>query len=95
MRGFTTGNPVPAFGGDWRPGDNLYTCSVLAVDINSGKIKWHYQLVHHDVFEGDLGTPTILYDARIDGKVRKAIAVMRPDGLLFQLIGRQESPFIP
>ncbi|MFC4312970.1 PQQ-binding-like beta-propeller repeat protein [Steroidobacter flavus] len=82
---FTAGNAVPAYGGDWRPGANLYTCSVIAIDIKTGKLRWHFQLVHHDVFEADLGVPIILYDARVSGRSRKALAVMRADGHLFQL----------
>lgn len=89
---FATGNPVPAFAGDWRPGDNLYTCSVIAVDIKTGKIKWHYQLVRHDVFEADAGTPVILYDVRVGGRSRKALGVVRADGLLFQLDRKTGEP---
>jgi quinohemoprotein ethanol dehydrogenase len=89
---FTTGNPLPAFAGDWRPGSNLYTSSVLAVDIRTGKLKWHYQLVHHDVFEGDAGTPVILYEATVEGRRRKALAVLRADGYLFQFDRRTGKP---
>jgi quinohemoprotein ethanol dehydrogenase len=92
---FTTGNPVPAYAGDWRPGTNLYTCSVLAVDIGTGKLKWYYQLVHHDVFEADLGIPIVLYDAEIGGRTRKALAVMRADGHLFQLDRVTGEPILP
>lgn len=92
---FTAGNAVPAYAGDWRPGDNLYTCSVLAIDIKTGKLKWHYQLVHHDVFEADLGVPIVLYDTSIAGKARKALAVMRADGHLFQLDRETGQPLLP
>jgi quinohemoprotein ethanol dehydrogenase len=90
-----TGNAVPTFAGDWRPGDNLYTCSVLAIDTLTGKLKWHYQLVHHDVFDADAGTPVILYDAKIEGRMRKAVAVLRADGYLFQLDRRTGKPLLP
>lgn len=92
---FSTGNPVPGFAGDWRPGDNLYTCSVVAVDIKTGKLKWYYQLVRHDVFEADAGTPVILYDARVDGRIYKALAVLRADGHLFQLDRKTGKPLLP
>ncbi len=92
---FTAGNAVPAYAGDWRPGANLYTCSVLAVDIETGKLKWHYQLIHHDVFEADLGVPIILYDAVVSGQSRKALAVMRADGYLFQLDRATGEPILP
>lgn len=92
---FTTGNPVPAFAGDWRPGNNLYTCSVLAIDIKTGKLKWYYQLVHHDVFEADVGTPVVLYDLQQDSRSYKALAVLRSDGYLFQLDRRTGNPILP
>lgn len=92
---FTTGNAVPTYAGDWRPGSNLYTCSVLAVDIRTGEIKWYYQLVHHDVFEADIGTPLILYDTQVSGRLRKAVAVLRADGYLFQLDRETGEPILP
>ncbi|WP_456115332.1 outer membrane protein assembly factor BamB family protein [Steroidobacter gossypii] len=82
---FATGNAVPPFAGDWRPGSNLYTCSVLALEIKTGKLRWYYQLVRHDVFDADVGTPVILHDAQIEGQLRKAVAILRADGHLFQL----------
>lgn len=89
---FTAGNPVPAFAGDWRPGANLYTCSVLAVHLKTGEIKWHFQLVRHDVFEADVGIPIVLYNAVVSGRSRKALAVMRADGHMFQLDRRTGEP---
>lgn len=80
-----TGNPIPELGGEVRAGDNLYTASVVALDLRTGRLRWHYQTTHHDVFEQDLGTPLVLYDAKVDGKARKAVGVMRTDGYLFLL----------
>lgn len=91
---FTAGNAVPAYAGDWRPGSNLYTCSVLAIEIKTGKLKWHYQLVHHDVFEADLGIPIVLYESQVDGYRRKALAVMRADGHLFNLDRETGQPIL-
>lgn len=91
---WTTGNAVPPFAGDWRPGDNLYTDSVLAVDMHTGKLRWYYQLVHHDLFEGDAGTPLILYQAQIGGKSHRAIAALRADGYLFQLDRETGKPIL-
>ena len=82
---FCTGNPVPQWGGELRKGDNLFTDSVVAVDLRTGKYKWHYQTVHHDVWEDDIGTPLVLYDANVEGKKRKAVGAMRTDGYLFLL----------
>ena len=80
---FSTGNPVPMFGGEIRAGDNLFTASVLALDIETGERRWHYQVVRHDVWDADIATPLLLYEAEIDGERRKALAAMRADGLLF------------
>ena len=85
---YGTGNAVPISAGEVRRGDNLYTASVVALDVKSGKLKWHYQLTHHDLWEMDVSTPLILYAARVDGRPRKALAAMRTDGYLF-LLDRQ------
>jgi quinohemoprotein ethanol dehydrogenase len=82
---YGTGNPVPAAGGEARAGDNLYTASVVALDIKTGNLRWSYQLTHHDVWEMDVSTPLVLYTARVNGRSRKALAAMRPDGYLFLL----------
>ena len=90
------GNPVPQWGGEVRAGDNLYTDSVVALDLKTGSLRWHRQLVHHDIWESDLGTPLILYDARqAGGGARKAIGVMRTDGFLFLLDRKDGKPIIP
>lgn len=81
------GNPVPQWGGDTRPGDNLFTASVLALNIKTGTLKWYYQVIHHDIWDADGAAPTplILYDAEVNGKKHKAVAAMRADGFLFLL----------
>lgn len=90
-----TGNPIPELGGEVRQGDNLYTASVVALDLKTGKLRWHYQTTHHDVFEQDLGTPLVLYDATAGGRSRKAIGVMRTDGYLFLLDRATGKPVHP
>lgn len=90
-----TGNAIPELGGDDRAGDNLYTASMLALDIKTGKLRWHYQLTHHDVFEHDLGTPPLLYTARVKGKTVKGVAIMRTDGWMFLLDRKTGKPLIP
>jgi alcohol dehydrogenase (cytochrome c) len=92
---FGTGNPVPQWGGELRGGDNLFTDSVVAVDLKTGKYKWHYQTVHHDIWEDDIGTPIVLYDATVDGKPRKAVAAMRTDGFMFLLDRATGKPIHP
>jgi quinohemoprotein ethanol dehydrogenase len=90
-----TGNANPLYVGEVRPGDNLYTASVIALDMKTGKLRWHYQVMHHDIWESDIATPLILYDAQADGRTRKAIAAMRPDGYLFVLDAETGKPLVP
>jgi alcohol dehydrogenase (cytochrome c) len=82
---YVTGNGVPQLGGEGRAGDNLYLCSVVALDARTGKLKWHYQVIRHDVWEADIAISPVLYDTQVDGRPRKGIAAMRADGYLFML----------
>ena len=69
---FVVGNPSPDLYGAERPGDNLYTDSMVAVDLNTGAYKWHFQYVPHDVWDLDAVSPVILTEAMgKDGKMRK------------------------
>ena len=61
---FVVGNPSPDLYGAERPGDNLYTDSMVAVDLETGKYKWHYQYVAHDVWDLDAVSPPILVDVK-------------------------------
>jgi quinohemoprotein ethanol dehydrogenase len=92
---FATGNAVPPFAGEARAGNNLFTVSVLALDMKTGKLRWHYQLVHHDLWEADVATPLVLYDAEIGGRFRKMVAAMRGDGYLFFLDRETGAPILP
>jgi plastocyanin len=72
----------------------------VALDLKTGALRWHYQVVHHDMWDADLGTPLVLYDdKRPDGKqgtrTTKAVAVMRTDGVLFQLDRATGKPLVP
>lgn len=82
---FGVGNPIPQYGGETRAGDNLFSDSAVALDIKTGEVKWHYQVVHHDIWEADLGTPLVLYDAVVDGKPRKALAAASTYGYIYML----------
>jgi PQQ-dependent dehydrogenase (methanol/ethanol family) len=69
---FVAGNPSPDLYGAERPGDNLYTNSMIAVDLNTGAYKWHFQYIAHDVWDLDAASPVILTEAAgKDGKMRK------------------------
>ncbi len=73
-----------AFGGD-RPGNNLYGSSIVAVNARTGKYIWHFQLVHHDIWDFDAETPPLLMDVKHNGKVIPAVAVIAKDSLLYLL----------
>jgi PQQ-dependent dehydrogenase (methanol/ethanol family) len=71
---FVVGNPSPDLYGDIRPGDNLYTDSIVAVDLDSGAYKAHFQYIAHDVWDLDAVSPPIITDAKgKDGKVQKVV----------------------
>jgi quinoprotein glucose dehydrogenase len=79
--------PVSIAGSDYvgvsRPGDNLYGTSLVAIDIATGRKRWHQQLVHHDIWDYDLGAHPTLFDVVKDGKPIPAVAQMNKMGLLF------------
>ncbi len=69
---FVVGNPSPDLYGAERPGDNLYTDSIVAIDLNTGAYKWHYQYIAHDVWDLDAVSPVILTEAKDkNGQMRK------------------------
>ena len=92
---FVTGNPGPATGGKVRPGDNLYSVSLIALQMNTGQLRWYRQLVHHDIWESDLSVSPVLFDTKTGGRARKAVAVMRGDGYLFVYDRSTGEPLTP
>jgi alcohol dehydrogenase (cytochrome c) len=66
-----TGNASPDWNGDVRPGDNLYTASVVALSLDTGKLKWHFQFTPHDVHDYDAVQIPVLVDAEYQGRQRK------------------------
>jgi PQQ-dependent dehydrogenase (methanol/ethanol family) len=98
---FATGNPNPDLFGASRKGDNLYTDSIVALDIDTGKTKWHYQEVKHDVWDYDAVSPVVLFDTVDDqgktvaaageaGKVGWFFIVDRATGALI----RKSDPYV-
>jgi quinoprotein glucose dehydrogenase len=75
---------VDQYGGD-RPGDNLFSTSVVAADANTGKYLWHFQVVHHDIWDGDMTGAMALIDVKQAGRTIPAIAAINKLGLLFLL----------
>jgi len=80
-----TGNPGPDWNGDARPGDNLYTCSLLAIDAATGKMKWHFQFTPHDLYDYDATETAVLVDAEYKGKPRKLLLEANRNGFLYVL----------
>ena len=82
---FGTGNPNPRYYGLDRAGDNLYTCSLLALDANTGKIKWHFQFTPHDVHDWDSGHTPVLADVTIGGRIRKVVMIANRNSFFYTL----------
>ena len=80
---FGTGNPSPQSMGDGRPGDNLYTMSLVAVEAATGKLAWYYQQVPHDLWGYDVASPPTLFDAVVDGKKVPAVGQASKVGWYF------------
>ena len=81
----TTGNAGNDWWGGDRPGDNLYAASIVAIDKDSGAIKWHFQEVHHDIWDYDTPSPAVLFDAEQDGETIKGIGAPGKTGWLYLL----------
>jgi alcohol dehydrogenase (cytochrome c) len=79
------GNAGPDWNGDTRPGDNLYTSSVVALDADTGKLKWHYQFSPHDEFDYDAVQVPVLADIRWQGAPRKVMMFANRNGFFYVL----------
>ncbi len=93
----TVGNPAPSNDGRGRPGDNLYTASVVALDVATGKMRWYFQAVPHDVWDYDLANPPVL----VRQGNRKVLLVAGKMGWVYVLDAmtgafiRRSDPFVP
>ena len=90
---FGTGNPYPIYDAEFRPGDNLYTDSVVAVDVATGERAWHFQYTPNDSWDYDEVGIHMLYDITIDGRLRKVVAHFARNGF-FYTIDRTTGAFI-
>ena len=91
---FSTGNPGPDFNGSVRKGDNLYTSSVVAVEAKTGKYRWHFQEVHHDLWDFDGPNPVVLFDLPIDGTTRRGLAQASKTGWVYILDRTNGKPLV-
>jgi alcohol dehydrogenase (cytochrome c) len=97
---FGTGNPGPDHNGSVRKGDNLFTSSIVALEAKTGQYRWHFQQVHHDLWDSDAASPVALFDVTIDGVAHKALAEASKTGWVYildrvtgkPLIGMDEKP---
>ena len=87
------GNPGPDWNGDVRAGDNLYTCSVVALDASNGKLKWHFQFTPHDTHDWDSNQVPILLDAVVAGRQRKLLATANRNAFYY-LLDRETGEFL-
>jgi quinoprotein glucose dehydrogenase len=87
--------PTGDYYGGNRPGDNLFADSLVALDVKTGKRKWHYQVVHHDVWDWDLACAPILFDATVNGRAVKAIAQPTKQAFLFVFNRETGEPIWP
>jgi quinoprotein glucose dehydrogenase len=85
---------IDEYGGN-RHGDNLYAESIVAVDLKTGAKKWHFQFVHHPLWDHDMSSPGLLADVTIDGKPRKIIAVPSKQGWLYMFDRISGQPIWP
>jgi quinohemoprotein ethanol dehydrogenase len=97
---FPVANPAPDLNGAVREGDNLYTSSIAALDVKTGKYRWHFQAVHHDIWDYGGSNPVILFDVMINGQPRKGISHAPKSGYVYildritgkPLVGIEERP---
>tara|TARA_B100001765_G_scaffold191062_1_gene138166 strand:+ start:1066 stop:2673 length:1608 start_codon:yes stop_codon:yes gene_type:complete len=90
---WTVGNPAPDWNGDLRPGDNLYSCSIIALDPETGELQWHFQFTPHDTHDWDANQIPILIDAELNGKERQLVALANRNAFYY-LLDRKTGEFL-
>ena len=91
---FSTGNAGPDYNGAVRAGDNLYSVSIVAIELATGKYRWHFQQVHHDIWDYDSSNPVVLMDLNVDGRARKAIVEVGKTGWAYILDRETGEPIV-
>jgi quinohemoprotein ethanol dehydrogenase len=91
---FSTGNAGPDYDGSMRPGDNLFAASIVALDYKTGQYKWHFQEVHHDIWDFDAPSPVVLFDQMYNGVMRKGLYESGKTGWLYLLDRTNGQPLI-
>ena len=80
---FGTGNASPGYADHKRPGDNLYTASLIALDVKTGELRWYHQIVPHDIWGYDVANPPVLFDFLSEGTPVRAVAEASKSGWLY------------
>jgi alcohol dehydrogenase (cytochrome c) len=88
-----TGNPAPDYNGDTRPGDNLYSDCLLALDPDTGSIRWHFQFTPHDVHDWDSNQIPVLIDAMWEGRMRMLV-VQANRNAFFYVLDRETGEYL-
>ncbi len=91
---FATGNCGPDYDGSMREGDNLFCASMVALKAKTGEHVWHFQQVHHDIWDYDAASPVVLFDTVINGQPRKGIAEAGRTGWVYILDRTNGKPLI-
>ena len=91
---FSTGNAGPDYGGAERAGDNLFTSSIVAIEVKTGKYRWHFQQVHHDIWDYDSPNPVVLFDTVYGGQLRHGLAEISKTGWVYLLDRESGKPLI-
>jgi alcohol dehydrogenase (cytochrome c) len=91
---FSTGNPGPDYNGAVRKGDNLFSASIVAIEAKTGRYRWHFQQVHHDLWDYDGPSPVVLFDLEYGGTLRKGIAEANKAGWVYILDRTNGQPLV-
>jgi alcohol dehydrogenase (cytochrome c) len=91
---FSTGNAGPDYNGAVRAGDNLYSASIVAVELKTGRYRWHFQQVHHDIWDYDSSNPVVLMDLMVGGAPRKALVEVSKTGWAYILDRETGEPIV-
>jgi alcohol dehydrogenase (cytochrome c) len=91
---FSTGNPGPVLNGAVRPGDNLFNNSIVALDVATGEYRWHFQQIHHDIWDLDAPNPIVLFEAEYDGVRRRGLVQVGKTGWAYILDRETGEPLI-
>jgi alcohol dehydrogenase (cytochrome c) len=92
---FSTSNAAPDWNGAERAGDNKWAASILAIDAKTGKIKWGYQQVHHDLWDYDSPSPTVLMEGEMNGEQVEAVGEPSKTGWVYLLDRNTGKPIYP